>query len=141
MTAVAPTVAGSILGTVGYMSPEQAASRPVDFRADQFSFGAVIYELLTGRRAFDRPSMIETLSAIIRDDPDRVSSIRPSVSASFERVIDRCLAKEPSQRFDSTRELATALEALTPESSTTASSGASSSVSASRTRFAPSMMS
>jgi TolB-like protein/tRNA A-37 threonylcarbamoyl transferase component Bud32/tetratricopeptide (TPR) repeat protein len=117
VTAVAPTMAGAILGTVGYMSPEQAASRSVDFRADQFSFGAVVYELLTGRRAFDRPSTVETLSAIIRDEPARLSSIRGGVSESFERVIDRCLAKQPAQRFDSTRELAVALDALTPESS------------------------
>ena len=122
VTAVAPTMAGAILGTVGYMSPEQAASRPVDFRADQFSFGAVVYELLTGQRAFDRPSMVETLSAIIRDEPVRLSSLRTNVSESFARVIDRCLAKEPAQRFGSTRELAAALDALTPDTSVTNSS-------------------
>ena len=116
------TLAGSILGTVGYMSPEQAASRPADFHADQFSFGAVVYELLTGRRAFARPTAVETLSAIIRDDPPPVSSIRLDVSDGFQMVINRCLEKEPARRFESTRELATALEALTPESSSAAAS-------------------
>ena len=113
----AGTMAGTILGTVGYMSPEQATSRPADFRADQFSFGAVVYELLAGRRAFTGPTTVETLSAIIRDEPPPLASIRQNVSAAFQKVIDRCLEKEPARRFESTRELATALEALTPESS------------------------
>jgi len=118
----AGTVAGSILGTVGYMSPEQATSQPANFQADQFSFGAVVYELLTGRRAFARPTAVETLSAIIRDDPQPVSSIRPEVSDAFQMVINRCLEKAPSRRFGSTRELAIALEALTPDSSAPATS-------------------
>ena len=113
----AGTVAGTILGTVGYMSPEQATGRNADFRSDQFSFGAVIYELLTGQRAFHRPTAVETLSAILRDEPVPLVSIRSDVSDVFQRVISRCLEKVPEQRFASTRELATALEALTPESS------------------------
>jgi serine/threonine protein kinase/Flp pilus assembly protein TadD len=113
----AGTVAGTILGTVGYMSPEQATGRNADFRSDQFSFGAVIYELLTGQRAFHRPTAVETLSAILRDEPVPLISIRGDVSDIFQRVISRCLEKSPEQRFASTRELATALEALTPESS------------------------
>jgi eukaryotic-like serine/threonine-protein kinase len=113
----AGTVAGTILGTVGYMSPEQATGRNADFRSDQFSFGAVIYELLTGQRAFHRPTAVETLSAILRDEPVPLFSIRGDVSDVFQRVISRCLEKSPEQRFASTRELATALEALTPESS------------------------
>ena len=110
------TVAGTILGTVGYMAPEQAAGQQADFRADQFSFGALVYEMLTGRRAFDRSTAVETLSAIIRDEPPSLSSIRPGVSESFARVVARCMAKLPAQRFETTRELAIALEALTPES-------------------------
>jgi TolB-like protein/tetratricopeptide (TPR) repeat protein/predicted Ser/Thr protein kinase len=111
------TVAGVILGTAGYMSPEQATGQSVDFRSDQFSFGAVIYELLTGQRAFRRPSPVETLSAILRDEPLPLASIRHDTSEALQRVIGRCLEKSPAQRFSSTRELATALEALTPESS------------------------
>ena len=121
VTGDAGTVAGSILGTVGYMSPEQATSQPANFQADQFSFGAVVYELLTGRRAFARPTPVETLSAIMRDDPPPVSSIRGEVSDAFQMVINRCLEKAPSRRFESTRELATALDALTPESNASAS--------------------
>ena len=116
---LAGTAAGVILGTVGYMSPEQATGQTADFRSDQFSFGALIYEVLTARRAFARPSAIETLSAIIRDEPPALTSIRPEVSDAFERVISRCLEKRPERRFESTRELATALEALTPESTAT----------------------
>jgi TolB-like protein/tetratricopeptide (TPR) repeat protein/predicted Ser/Thr protein kinase len=113
----AETVDGTILGTVGYMSPEQAMGRNVDFRSDQFSFGAVIYELLTGERAFHRATSVETLTAILRDEPPPLSSIRGDVSDAFQRVISRCLEKTPEQRFSSTRELAVALEALTPEGS------------------------
>ena len=112
------TVAGTILGTVGYMSPEQATGRNIDFRSDQFSFGAVIYEMLAGQRAFQRPTAVETLSAILRDEPPPLASTRADASDAFQRVIGRCLAKPPEQRFASTRELAAALEALTPESST-----------------------
>jgi TolB-like protein/tetratricopeptide (TPR) repeat protein/tRNA A-37 threonylcarbamoyl transferase component Bud32 len=117
------TVAGAILGTVGYMSPEQATGRNVDFRSDQFSFGAVIYELLSGQRAFQRPTAVETLSAILRDEPPPLASTRADAPDALQRVIGRCLEKTPEQRFASTRELATAL-ALMPESSTAvASSG------------------
>ena len=112
----AGTVVGGILGTVGYMSPEQATGQIADFRSDQFSFGAVVYELLSGRRAFHRPTAIETLSAILRDEPPPLASIRSDASDAFQRVIGRCLEKQPAQRFESTRELVAALEALTPES-------------------------
>ena len=117
------TMAGAILGTVGYMSPEQATRRNVDFRSDQFSFGAVIYELLAGQRAFHRPTAVETLSAILRDEPPPLASNRADAPDALQRVIGRCLEKAPEQRFASTRELATAL-ALMPEASTSvASSG------------------
>jgi TolB-like protein/tetratricopeptide (TPR) repeat protein/predicted Ser/Thr protein kinase len=110
------TIAGAILGTVGYMSPEQAVGREADFRSDQFSFGAVMYELLTRQRAFHRSTSIETLTAILRDDPRPLAAIRTDASEALQRVIGRCLEKSPEQRFGSTRELAAALEALTPES-------------------------
>jgi serine/threonine-protein kinase len=103
---------GTILGTVGYMSPEQAKGRPVDFRSDQFAFGLIVYEMLTGRRAFDRPTPVETLAAVIRDEPVSLASLRPGVPPRLERVISTCLAKRPEDRFASTRELAAALDAL-----------------------------
>jgi TolB-like protein/Tfp pilus assembly protein PilF/predicted Ser/Thr protein kinase len=114
---IAGTFAGAILGTVGYMSPEQASGRLADFRSDQFSFGLLMYELLAGRRAFDRPTAVETLSAVIREEAVPLVSIRAGVSNALHVVIARCLAKLPEDRFASTRELATALESLTPESS------------------------
>jgi serine/threonine-protein kinase len=106
------TFEGAILGTVGYMSPEQAAGRAVDFRSDQFAFGLIVYEMLTGRRAFERPSMVETLAAIIREDPVPLSSIRAGIPEQLQQLIARCLAKLPEDRFTSTRDLAAALEAI-----------------------------
>ena len=94
------------------MSPEQAAGRPADFRSDQFSFGLVVYEMLAGRRAFSRPTAVETLSAIIRDEPVPLRELRPDVPQPVERAIATCLAKRPEDRFASTRELAKALDAL-----------------------------
>jgi serine/threonine protein kinase/tetratricopeptide (TPR) repeat protein len=104
------TFQGSILGTVGYMSPEQAAGRPLDFRSDQFACGLVLYEMLAGRKAFERPSAVETLTAIIREDPVPLSAIRPGIPEPLLRVIGRCLAKRPEDRFASTRDLVAALE-------------------------------
>jgi eukaryotic-like serine/threonine-protein kinase len=103
---------GTILGTVGYMSPEQAAGRAADFRSDQFSFGLVVYEMLAGRRAFSRPTPVETLSAIIRDEPVPLRELRQDVPQPVERAIATCLAKRPQDRFASTRDLAAALDAL-----------------------------
>ena len=103
---------GTILGTVGYMSPEQAAGRPADFRSDQFSLGLIVYEMLAGRRAFERPTAVETLSAVIREEPVPLSSLRPGLPAPLLGLVATCLAKRPEDRFASTRELAAALESL-----------------------------
>ena len=84
---------GSVMGTVEYMSPEQASGGTVDNRSDQFSFGLVLYEMLTGRRAFSGPTAVETLSAIIRDDPTPIGQLNPSVPAPIRWIVDRCLAK------------------------------------------------
>jgi serine/threonine-protein kinase len=110
---------GAILGTVGYMSPEQAAGRPADFRSDHFSFGVVVYEMLTGRRAFAGPTAVETLSAILRDEPVPLRALRPDVPPPLERAVATCLAKRPEDRFASTRELAAALDALATAASGT----------------------
>jgi Serine/threonine protein kinase len=108
----AQTFEGTILGTVGYMSPEQASGRPVDFRSDQFALGLIAYEMLAGRRAFSRPTAVETLSAVIREEPVPLSSLRTDVPRALQDLIARCLAKRPEDRFASTRELAAALESL-----------------------------
>ena len=106
------TGAGTILGTVGYMSPEQAAGRPVDFRSDQFALGLVAYEMIAGQRAFARQTPVETLTAIIRDEPVPLSSLREGVPKPLQELIAVCLAKRPEDRFASTRELASRLEAV-----------------------------
>ena len=106
---------GTILGTVGYMSPEQAAGRSADFRSDQFALGLIVYEMLTGRRAFARPTAVETLSAVIREEPVPLSSLRSGIPQPLLGLIAICLAKRPEDRFASTRELAAALESLGTE--------------------------
>jgi len=106
------TCPGTILGTVEYMSPEQANGLPVDFRSDQFSFGSVLYEMVTGKRSFQRPGKIDTLAAILRDDPEPVGSLNPQAPAPLCWVIERCLAKNPKERYASTRELARELATI-----------------------------
>jgi DNA-binding NarL/FixJ family response regulator/predicted Ser/Thr protein kinase len=105
---------GIILGTVGYMAPEQVRGESVDTRADIFSFGCVLYEMVTGKRAFARSSAIETLSAILHDKPEAPSRHRHQLPASLDRVIARCLEKDCSARFQSARDLDLALNAFVP---------------------------
>ncbi len=97
------TTPGLALGTVGYMSPEQALGKPADPRSDIFSFGAILYEIFGGQRAFLRPSSIETLNAILKEDPP------PLADPGFERIVHRCLEKSPEQRFQSASDLAFAI--------------------------------
>jgi len=97
---------GMVMGTVGYMSPEQAAGRSVDFRSDQFSLGAILYELATGERAFRRDSSAETLTAIIREEPRSIAQVNVRVPAPLRWIVERCLAKDPEGRYASTRDLA-----------------------------------
>lgn len=106
------TTAGVVLGTTVYMSPEQARGETVDFRSDQFSFGSILFELVTGKRAFQRSSSVDTLSAIIRDDPDAISAITPSTPAPLRWMIERCLMKNPDERYASTKDLARELAYL-----------------------------
>jgi serine/threonine protein kinase len=103
------THAGAILGTVGYMSPEQAAGGTAEHTADQFSFGAILYEMLAGRRAFERATDVETLYAIIREHPVPIRKSNPEVPTALQEVVDRCLAKESINRFSSMQELAVQL--------------------------------
>src|SRR5207247_7512992 len=93
MTIAAVTDPGSVVGTVSYMSPEQARGAEVDARSDQFSFGLIVYELAAGKRAFVRPSAAETMAAIIRDEAE---PLPPSVPAPVRWVVERCLAKDPA---------------------------------------------
>ena len=100
------TQPGIVLGTVGYMSPEQASGHPTDFRSDQFSFGAILYEMATGKRAFSRGTPVETLSAIIRDEPEPIGRVNPAAPAPVRWIVESCLQKDPEERYASTRDLA-----------------------------------
>jgi eukaryotic-like serine/threonine-protein kinase len=109
---VAATEPGMVLGTVGYMSPEQVRGESVDHRSDLFSLGAIFYEMLTGERAFKRNSGIETLSAILKEDPPDLIDILPTIPPALERLVRRCLEKDREVRFQSARDLAFNLEML-----------------------------
>jgi eukaryotic-like serine/threonine-protein kinase len=106
VTVSARTHPGLVLGTMGYMSPEQASGRPVDWRSDQFSFGALLYELVTSKRPFSRHTSAETLAAIIREEPEPIQTLAPHVPNALRWIIERCLAKDPDERYASTRDLA-----------------------------------
>jgi serine/threonine protein kinase len=112
LTAAPLTVEGSIMGTVNYMSPEQAEGLKVDARSDIFSFGAVLYEMLTGHRAFDGDSGISTLSAVLRDDVKPIREIAPDVPAQLDDIVTRCLRKNPGERWQSMTEVAAPLKSL-----------------------------
>ncbi len=100
------TSPGMILGTVGYMSPEQAAGQAVGFASDQFALGSILYEMATGRRAFQRKTAVDTLSAILNEDPEPVGQVAPQAAVPLRWIVERCLEKEPDHRYASTRDLA-----------------------------------
>jgi serine/threonine-protein kinase len=109
---------GTVMGTVGYMSPEQVRGRSTDHRSDIFSFGAILYEMLSGQRAFRRDTSAETMTAILKEEPPEFSLTNSTISASLERIVRRCLEKQPSRRFQTASDLAFALEALSTPSGT-----------------------
>ncbi len=115
----APTLArdtdpGAVMGTVGYMSPEQVRGQEADARSDVFALGAVVYEMLTGRRAFRRDTAVETMNTILSEDPPEPTDANPALT----RLVKRCLGKRPEERFQSARDLGFALEALSGSSGT-----------------------
>ena len=97
---------GTVLGTVAYMSPEQASGEAVDFRSDQFAMGSILYEASCGEKAFSRRTAAETMSAIIREEPEPLARVRPEIPPPLRWIIERCLAKDPEERYASTRDLA-----------------------------------
>jgi serine/threonine protein kinase len=113
------TEPGKVMGTVGYMSPEQIRGSAVDHRADIFAFGAILYEMLTGKRAFQRRTPAESMTAILNDEPPALSQSAQNIPPGLQRVIHRCLEKSPEQRFQSASDLAFAIESLTDASGAT----------------------
>src|SRR5205814_3574811 len=106
------TAAGTVMGTASYMAPEQVRGQPADPRTDIFAFGAVLYEMLSGSRAFRRDTPAETMTAVLKDDPPELADSTRLVSPALERIVRRCLEKNPEQRFQSARHLSFALSAL-----------------------------
>jgi serine/threonine protein kinase len=100
-TMTTQTKSGSVLGTVAYMSPEQLRGRPVDHRSDIFSFGAVLYEMLTGKRAFSGETQVDTMTAVLKEEPPEITLTRQSIPTAFEQIVRHCLEKEPENRFQS----------------------------------------
>jgi Tol biopolymer transport system component len=110
------TKSGAIVGTVAYMSPEQLRGKPVDHRSDIFSVGAILYEMLTGRRAFRGETQVDTMTAVLLEDPPQINLEQSGVPPSFQRIVRHCLEKEPENRFQSARDLGFALDTLSSAS-------------------------
>src|SRR4030095_12976450 len=117
------TTPGVVVGTVGYMSPEQASAAVIDFRSDQFARGAILYEMATGKRAFQRKTAVDTLSAILNEEPEPVESLSPQAPVPLRWIVERCLAKEPEDRYGTTRDLARDLATIRDRLSETSGIG------------------
>ncbi len=120
---MAATEPGMVLGTVGYMSPEQVRGEPVDHRSDLFSLGTIFFEMLTGQRAFRRNSAIETLSAILKEEPPEITELMPAIPPALDRIVRHCLEKDREHRFHSAQDLAFNLETIAAMSGTSTLSG------------------
>jgi len=118
------TSPGVVVGTASYMSPEQAGGEPVDFRSDQFAFGSILYEMATGRRAFQKRTGVDTLAAILNDEPEAIAALNSQAPAPIRWVVERCLAKEAGDRYAATRDLAREIASLKEHLSEASSSGA-----------------
>jgi len=114
--ALQPTSPGQVLGTVGYMSPEQIRGQTADARSDIFALGLILYEMLTGRRAFQKPTPAETMSAILNEEPSPISQPSPATPPAVQHIVHRCLEKNADKRFQNASDLAFALEALSDSS-------------------------
>jgi len=119
MAAPTPTQPGTVMGTAGYMSPEQVRGQTVDHHSDIFSLGTILYEMISGKRAFKGDTGVETMSAILKEDPPELSESGLNVTPGLDRIVRHCLEKEPGQRFQSARDLAFDLENLSSLSGAT----------------------
>ncbi|MGQ0736928.1 MAG: protein kinase domain-containing protein [Acidobacteriota bacterium] len=106
------TDAGTVMGTIGYMAPEQVRAQPADARTDLFALGVVLHEMLGGRRAFGGDTAADVAMAILRDEPPELTSLRPDIPAALDRIVRHCLEKQPAERFQSARDVAFALASL-----------------------------
>src|SRR5262249_48806317 len=129
------TSPGVVMGTAGYMSPEQANGERADFRSDQFSLGAILYEMATGKRAFQKKTGVDTLAAILNEEPPPIATLAPQVPAALRWIAERCLAKDPKERDASTEDLARDLALLRDHLSEESSPGTLVAPSVSRRRF------
>ncbi|HRH42004.1 MAG TPA: protein kinase [Pyrinomonadaceae bacterium] len=107
---------GMVIGTVGYMSPEQVRGNALDYRSDIFSVGLILYEMIRGQRAFERETLAETMTAILKEEPEDLTETNPNINPALERIVRRCLEKKPERRFQSTADLGFALESLSAPS-------------------------
>jgi dipeptidyl aminopeptidase/acylaminoacyl peptidase len=123
-TVAALTDPGQVMGTMGYMAPEQVRGRQVDGRADLFAFGAVLYEMVTGQRAFQRDTPADTMTAILKEEPPELQTVRADLPPALDRIVRHCLEKNPAERFHSARDVAFALESLSGTATTVSGSGA-----------------
>src|SRR5947208_10724412 len=114
------TAAGVVMGTASYMAPEQVRGEPADPRTDIFAFGALLYEMLSGKRAFRRDTPAETMTAVLKEDPPEISDPGHPISPALDRIVRRCLEKDPEQRFQSAKDLSFALGALSGTDSSAA---------------------
>ena len=127
---IARTDPGTVLGTVGYMAPEQVRAGAVDVRADLFALGCVLYEMLSGRRLFQRDTAADTMSAILREDAPELSGSRADLTPALDRIVQHCLEKNPEERFQTARDVIFALTSLSGSAAASTSSGASAAVAA-----------
>ena len=120
MTGTSP---GVVVGTVGYMSPEQASAAPLDFHSDQFALGSILYEMASGKRAFQKKTAVETLTAILNEEPEPLEQAAPQVPAPLRWIVERCHSKQPEDRYISTRDLARELATVRDHASEITSRG------------------
>ena len=115
-TQLSETEEGMIVGTLSYMSPEQAEGKKVDTRSDIFSFGALLYEMISGQKAFEGDSRVSTLAAILKQEPKPISQLVADVPPDLEKIVNRCLRKDPGRRWQTMADLKVALQELRDES-------------------------